>query len=63
MKVTIPDVDTVGKEQEIVNWARTNCKSYVTMEPSLLSSKPCMWELNFYFSDEEDASWFMLRWS
>jgi hypothetical protein len=62
MKVIIPDVDTVGKENEIKNWAQSNCKSFIKMDATLESLTPYSWNLNFYFNDEADASWFLLRW-
>ena len=62
MKVSIPDVGTVAKEQEIVNWTIENCKSYIKMEATICADL-CTWKLNFYFNDSADASWFLLRWS
>jgi len=62
MKVSIPDVGTVAKEQEIVNWTIKNCKSYIKMEATICADLH-KWKLNFYFNDAADASWFLLRWS
>jgi len=69
MKVTLP----YDPEWRALDWAKINCKSYITNQASSKSFKLVAvkggWAntqeryIDYFFSDEQDAVMFTLRWS
>lgn len=53
---------------EALEWAKENCPSYITnaSNPSISSTDKYSWpapHIDYFFSDEKDATWFRLRWA
>jgi hypothetical protein len=55
MTVTLP-YDPVWRPLE---WAKKHCPSYITNEAGPINEASIV----YYFGDERDAMWFILRWS
>ena len=50
---------------EALKWAKANCRSYITNQ-SIAYRDPMKWgntRIEYFFSDERDATMFRLRWS
>lgn len=47
-------------EYEPLEWAKKNCKSYITNNAVQKEGK---YYYRFFFSDEKDIAWFRLMWS
>ena len=65
IRATLPQSDDLARELEIVVWAKTKCNSYITVEGDstfLIDNKPgpCY---HYYFADEADRNWFIMRWA
>lgn len=68
MKVKLPDLGP-AYANDMVEWAKTHCPGYITNSAVAedLGTQPTTppWEYFrvFYFSDDKDATLFLLRWS
>lgn len=55
--------------QEVLDWLIKNCPSYITTKSrtqehtSIDGIVYVKYSIDFYFGDENDANWFLLRWS
>jgi hypothetical protein len=70
MKVTLPYDPT----WQALEWAKRNCPSYITNNTNEFgpftvtynrynTSQTVMYQINYYFGDEKDATAFLLRWT
>lgn len=60
IKVTLT-YDPVWKALE---WAKKNCPSYITNDVHCDENNTyVITKIDYFFGDEQDAVWFLLRWS
>lgn len=64
VQILIADDKLKARPVDIKRWCLENCKSFVWMAEQDVSDVSIQWDYVycFYFSEQEDANWFSLRW-